>query len=52
MCRSIFETKCDADETGVTRCGQEDNKNINNNINNDNNNNDNKVRTGGAEDLC
>ena len=24
MCRSIFETKCEADETGVTRCGQEE----------------------------
>ena len=24
MCRSIFETKCEADEAGVTRCGQEE----------------------------
>ena len=24
MCQSIFETKCEADEAGVTRCGQEE----------------------------
>ena len=24
VCRSIFETKCEADEAGVTRCGQEE----------------------------